>query len=320
MLSKGALCVACVASVAAAAPPSADAAFPGANGRIAFVSDRDGDNDIYTIKPNGQGVLNLTPGGDDDGAPAWSADGRWIAYASDHRSATNPTGAYELWVVSADGSQRRQVTFDALDADLPAWSPDGKQLAFTRNTGDFPESDILTVRLDGTGERNLTNSPSVADRESSWSPDGQTIAFASDRDGQEFFDIYTMRPNGSSARRLTFTAADEEFPDWSPGGRLIAFNSAGADVEGGEVFEIYTMRPDGRGRLLVTRAAPGESGSALPAWSPDGRKLAVASDRTGDPEIWTLRADGSHQRNRTRSPLSADAFPDWQPVRHHDDD
>ena len=83
------------------------------------------------------------------------------------------------------------------------------------------------------------------------------------------------------------------------------------------MFEIYTMRPDGSHQIPLTLAARGEN-AGLAAWSPDGRKIAFASDRTGNPEVWTMRADGSRQHNRTNSPASSDFFPDWQPLPRHE--
>ena len=310
----------CLAGIAAGVGPApANAAFPGQNGKIAFVSDRSafvsdrsGNLDVWTMSPKGEGLRNLTEGsGGDDDVPSWSADGRMIVFESKTVHPWNPTGDQELYVMNADGSGRRQLTFNESDDGIPSWSPNGKRIVFHRWFGDW-DADLFSMRLDGSRERNLTNSPGVLDRQGVWSPDGGEIAFSRGGDaGGGRGDLYTIRPDGRHLRQLTSTAADEEYPDWSPDGRRIAFNSDRAAPE--QQWDVYTIRRDGTQPIRLTS----ESGG-LPVWSPDGRKLAFTSDRTGNPEVWTMRADGSRQRNRTRSPQSGEGFPDWQPLGRHE--
>jgi TolB protein len=324
------LAVLCVGGFAVGVSP-AFGAFPGANGRVAFESDRDGgDVDVWTMSPNGRDLVNVTHDSDAfDAAPKWSADGRKIVFISARVSLTNPEGETEIFVMNADGSRLRQVTVNVYDDEAPAWSPDGRKIVFQRDLDPVigqNDYEIFTMKADGTRERQLTSSPGL-DLEPAWSPDGRTIAFSSERDpANEFMDIFAMRPNGSNVRQLTFSAVDAQHPsgfdnehaNWSPDGRLIAFNSDRAGP-----FEVFVMRRNGDRQTRVTVAEPGANGSGLPAWSPNGRKLAFASDRTGNPEIWTMRADGSDQRNRTNNPAQ-DAYPDWQPLpddhHHHDGD
>jgi Tol biopolymer transport system component len=299
---------------------AARVAFPGKNGRIAFDSDRQGgDPDIWTMRPNGSGLVNLTSDSKGrDEAANWRADGRKIVFMSDLETTSNPTPAgsegpdLEIFVMNADGSNRTQLTFNELDDENPAWSPSGGRIVFDRDfipTRGEVDYDILTMKADGTDERNLTNSPGVQDHEPNWSPNGRNIAFARAPDSDSNNDIYTMRPDGSNVQRLTRNALDNEYPNWSPYGRRIAFNSNRDDPDG-ENFEVYTMRAGGG---HVTRLTFNKAGDGLPAWSPDGRKIAFASDRTGAPDIHTMRANGHNQVNRTNK-KSFDYAPDWQPL------
>jgi Tol biopolymer transport system component len=314
--SACALVLICTGGLAAGVCPALGA-FPGENGRIAFDSDRDGgDVDVWTMRPNGSDLVNLTANSDAfDGLSSWRADGRKLVFLSNRRTATNPEGDTEIFVMNANGSNQRQITFNALDEEFPAWSPDGR-IVFARDLDPIVgqiDDDIFTTEADGTNQQNLTNSPGIDDFEPSWSPTGRRIAFVSDRDGD--IDLYTMRPDGRGVRQLTFDGLGYEFPDWSPDGRLIAFHS-GPDLELGALHDVYTIRANGGDKTQLTFGA-GFDG--LPVWSPDGRQLAFTSFRDDNDEIYTMRADGSHQTNRTRNP-GLDIAPDWQPLDDDEED
>jgi Tol biopolymer transport system component len=300
-----ALAVVFVVGLAAAGP--ALGAFPGENGKIAFESDRrGGDFDIWTMDPDGRHLVNLTAKSKtDDLAPNWRADGRRIAFGSERVTATNPEGDFEIFIMKADGSHKRQITFNALDDERPAWSPDGRRIAFVRDFAPIRgevDFDLFTMNADGTEQRNLTSSPGVLDVYPGWSPDGRRIAFMSDRDGNDF-EVYTVRPNGSSVRQLTFNDAGDYRPDWSPDGRQITFTS---DRDGD--FEVYLMDADGSDQTNVTANPAGGDGAS--AWSPDGEKIAYSG---GDFDIFTINADGSGKVRLTRGPAE-DFESDWQPL------
>jgi Tol biopolymer transport system component len=298
--------------------PSAQAAFPGQNGKIAFASlpvDFSSAPDIWTISPNGADQTNLTgnsPAAEED--PKWSADGRRLAFTSDRVTATNPDGDPEVFVMNADGSHVTQITFNRGEDINPTWSPDGRKIAFSRlphkpNRGGYSR-EIWTINADGTGERQLTNRPGP-DIEPNWSPDGRRIAFSSARDNKtKYLNIFTMDPNGGDVRQLTFTEFDAQRPNWSPDGSQIAFHS---DLPEGAIagsFNVFTIRSDGSHLTRLTS----EPNAGHPAWSPDGRQIAFGNDRTGDGEIWTMLADGSQQLRLTMRPLTHDFDPDWQPL------
>jgi Tol biopolymer transport system component len=327
-----ALAVICVGGLATGVSPALGA-FPGDNGKIAFDRFRDGGEipDIWTMNPDGSNQVNLTANSPAfDGLANWRADGQKIAFMSDRATPDNPTVPgiegpdFEIFMMDADGSNQTQITFNDLDDENPAWSPDGRRIVFQRDFDPVRgqvDLDILTMKADGTREKNLTNSPGVLDLESNWSPNGRRIAFGSDRDGDG--EIYTMRPNGAGVRQLTFNDGPlDGAPNWSPDSRMIAFDSD-RDLTEETPFqtEIYTMRADGGEQ---TRLTFDDLSDFFPAWSPDGREIAFTSFRDVTPEtennaeIFTMAANGSDQVNRTNNP-AFDAAPDWQPLDDDDD-
>jgi Tol biopolymer transport system component len=295
-------------ALALAVASSADAGFPGRNGRIAFTFEprERGEalsSTIETILPSGRGrrVLGTCPSGDCfHFFPAWSPNGRRLAFG------VRDTGPVERFaVVRADGSGLHQVPqLTGLYAS-PAWAPSGRRLVFPREDG------LFTARTDGTHLIQVTAKRPVF--EAAWSETG-LMAFANDDDPYRapFTDdgIYTVRPDGSRLRRLVrdrYNAASPAAPDWSPHGSKIAFEYADSTDYEVHVADAAT----GAHRRLTTR------GGAEPAWSPDGRFIAFI--RSGD--LWVMRSNGRGQR-RILDGGETDSghevhlgSPSWQPLR-----
>ena len=134
------------------------------DGRIAFVSGRDRNYEIYTMNPDGSDQTRLTSNvtGQPDEYPAWSPDGTKIAWAS------SPAGDFDIWVMNADGTNKTRLTHSAgLDAG-PTWSPDGSRIAFTsQRTG---EEEIWVMNADGSNQTRLTYESGFPDFSPAWSP------------------------------------------------------------------------------------------------------------------------------------------------------
>jgi len=159
---------------------------PPSQGRIAFVSNRDGNAEIYVMAVDGSQVTRLTDSPGEDTAPAWSPDGKRIAFISSR------SDCLEIHLMNTDGSEVTQLTTGCLVSAGPiAWAPGGQRLAFTSN-GDG-NAEVYIISVDGSGLTNLTNNP-AQDLWPAWGAGGQAgqerISFASNRDGD--WENYVM--------------------------------------------------------------------------------------------------------------------------------
>ena len=167
--------------------------------RIVFTSLRDGDLDIYTMDANGKNVKRLTTELGYDGGPFWSADGKKIVYRAYHPKTEQEIARYkerlgqnliepntfELWVMDADGKNKKQITSLGAASFAPFFHPDGKRIIFCTNynTGNVRNFDLYMVNVDGTGLERITYNETF-DGFPMFSPDGKKLVFASNRNGK----------------------------------------------------------------------------------------------------------------------------------------
>jgi Tol biopolymer transport system component len=280
-----------LAVLAAGGGPASGAAFPGADGRIAYASNQSGNWDIYTMNADGSGQRRLTTDPADDTQPSFSADGAKIAFASDR------SGNYDIYTMNADGSGVVRLTTDPGVDTQPAFSPSGAQIAFIGKHGASWYGDVYLMNADGTNQVRLIGQGGIEDGPT-FSPDGQRIAFGRTEGGHKH--IFTMSPAGGELTALTHGAFDDRQPSFSPDGQRIAFSSR---REGRS--QIFVMRSDGSG---VTRLT-GRLSSTMPAYSPDGRQIAFV--RGG--HVFTMNAGGGGETQLT-SGRGSQAWPSWQPL------
>ncbi len=278
-------------------------AFPGTPGPIAYQKLIPAENEyenaggLVAHPPRlGQSPRPLTEN-PTDGSPAYSADGRLIAF----ESTRNAPGEIEksgnhIFVMRSDGSGVRQLTRgEGFSDSNPSFSPDGKLVVFQRYRPSRRATHIFSVRASGRGLRQLTRGRS-SDSEPTYSPNGRWIAFVSNRRRRgpnDSSNIFSMRPNGRHVRLLVGGGRRDFDPDVSPDGRSIAF----ASNRHGTGANVFVKRIGRRPRVRqVTR---GDGAYTDPSWAPDGRHIAVWRKTMSTHEVVqsthavvVIRADG----------------------------
>lgn len=292
--------------------PTASATFPGVNGKIAFVSDKEGVENIYVMNSDGSGRTRLTNNLANDANPSWSPDGSKITFVSDR------DGNNEIYVMNSDGSgQRRLTDYPGYDSS-PSWSPDGKEIMFTRSV--LSHSEVYIMNSNGSSPISLTNDLPDDAVNPRWSPDGRKIVFVDSPIGSGGLDdaIYVMNADGTGKTLVTrpvfFLTPN---PSWSPDGQKIAFERMSFG-ERDATHDIYVINSDGTNLTRLTKT-PIPGGSSVlnadrnPTWSPDGTKIAFESNRDGNGEVYVMNPDGTEQINVSNNSTSEDGSPVWSP-------
>src|SRR5713226_3057002 len=208
-------------------------------------------------------------------------------------------GLPQLFVVGADGVERRQLTSGSGSNTTPVWSPDGREVVFAATRDG--ESQIVAVNENGT-RRDLTRPPGDR-RNPAWSPDGRLIAFQS-KDGSGPFALFVMGADGTNLRQVPTPSFGLQ-PDvtsfaWLPDGRLAYTNRSGTAQESLAVTNV-----DGTGQRFLGTASS-------PAWSPDGGRLAFVLSRVGGAQI-DVRDSAGGAPVRLTDPLVISVRPTWSP-------
>ena len=264
----------------------ATAAFPGSNGRIAFSTDFSSRPQIFTVRPGGTDLRQLThvAKGHAASSPEWSPDGTKILFTIDN----------QIWVMNADGSKQRQLTQGAgIQSQAPSWSPDAARIVFSRCSSPFGEQRcaIDVMNADGTGLTKILGGQWV-NSNPEFSPDGAEIAFGSNRGGY-VSNVWVMKAGGGALKRLTNPTLQAWAPDWSPDGSHIIFTSDAALP----FPSVWVMRSDGSGLKELTHFHAGHVG-AYARYSPDGKRIVLVSDLAYPDhcclDLYVMNADGSN--------------------------
>jgi len=244
--------------------------------KIAFVSNGSGNKEIYTCAFDGYNAQQVTRNRSINLSPAWSSDGRYLAYTSYKKKKP------DIFIKNLAEMQEASINKKGLNI-TPAWVPGKFELAATLSFAGDQEIYLLT----GSGKviKRLTNIRGI-DVSPTWSPDGKKFAFVSNRAGSP--QVYVQDLASGKVRRLTYEGSYNTQPSWSPQGDRIAYASV---VDGRR--NIVVMGLDGQEPLQLTH----ESGdNEAPSWSPDGSLIVFSSNREGPFRIYVMTAFGTDQR------------------------
>jgi TolB protein len=244
--------------------------------KIAFVSNGSGNKEIYSCEFDGYSPQQVTRNHEITLFPAWSSDGRYLAYTS------YKNGKPDLFIKNLAEMQEVSVAEKGINI-TPAWVPGKFELAAALSFSGDQEIYLLT----GSGKiiKRLTRMRG-SDISPSWSPDGKKIAFVSTRSGNP--QIYIKDLVSGKARRLTYKGNYNTQPSWSARGDKITYSSL---VNGRN--NIFVIDVEGFEPLQLTH----ESGdNEAPSWSPDGSMIAFSSNREGPFRIYVMTAFGTDQR------------------------
>ena len=291
---------------------------------IAFSSSRDGNEELYAMRGDGSDLRRLTRTPEPEFEPAWSPDGTRLAFTSAVRDAEG-SEYHAVFVMNRDGTGRRRISAVDEDASHPSWSPDGTHLAV--QSGGTELGRVVIVSVDGGDRRELRP---VDVGEPAWSPDGARIAFTHFREQLNTSDVWVVGVDGTNARKIATFAST---PAWSPdGSRLAVVRLPRLVISHDTVYEdggltVGVVQPDGHAMRNLFARAPradktlaglrwdprGTTYFGL-SWAPDGKRVVFGRRTEGRPrDVFSMRPDGSHLRNLTRTTWAFESDPTASP-------
>lgn len=287
-----------------AVPSSARATYPGHNGLITFFAETESGPQLFTVRPNGHALRQITHLDGGATLPDWSPDGRQIVFA---------LGECLIAFVNYDGSGLRVLpsqTPDGCETD-PSFTPDGSRIVFERYDPATNDDAIWSMDLQGGDRQRIATSDDGGATDPNVSPDGQTLSFLGFLP-EDLTALFTSSMDGSNVAQLTPTLYGIAFKhDWAPdGGRLVFSDNAGNPDK---PVNIATIRPDGTGLRYLTDYQNPDTRANVGGYSPDGNWIVFRLTVHGSFGLYRMRPDGGALHAILPLSSFAPRFIDWGP-------
>jgi Tol biopolymer transport system component len=271
-------------------------------GKIVFVSNRDGNNEIYSMNGDGSQQTRLTYNLANDVAPRWSPNGEWIVFLSDR------TGYNQFYIMDANGNNQTLLPIQGVLASGPLWAPNGNWIAFSKAAEDV---NIYLIKPDGSQEFQLSYNAGYS-LPVAWSPDSDNILFISNLDipGQAVSvnDLFSINVETGEVSNITNYPAQYADASWSSDGQLIVY------VDGRNSILILRDLLKTQEEILISNQLNFlESGTPYelhPDWLPDNQHIVFTWNKDGNDEIYVINSINKKLYRLTEN-IFADFDPDW---------
>ncbi len=258
--------------------------------KVVFVSNRDGNKEIYFMDYDGKRERRITYNDYIDMLPSWSLDKEKVLYTS-YRDGDPDLYMFHLYTGKTELISTGQANYSA------DWSRENDCIVYTSTRSGNAE--IYIKEMKTRKEKRLTFNRAI-DTSPCWSPNSREIAFVSNRSGTA--QVYLMDAEGSNIRRITSEGTRHDSPEWSPGGTQLAYTLM---ISGRIDIYIYNLKNN-----AITKLTENSGLNESPTWSPDGRHIIFASNRSGRFQLYTVDYDGANLRRLTFK--GENKMPSWQ--------
>ena len=280
--------------------PGVGATFPDRNGLIAFQAQTDDGVQIFTVRPNGRDLRQITHVNGDATQLEWSPSGRRIAFS---------LGECETAVMDADGGN---VSVIASDPDLcqndPSWTPDGSRLVYDRFDFALEVEQIWSMKPDGSDKKFVADGGGA---DPNVSPDGRKLSFKSQSTGA----LLVQNMDGTGLVQVSPTVSVAYKHDWAPNGQHLVL-SDNSDPGPTEPVNIATVRPDGTDFHYLTHYT-GPIHAYVGSYSPDGQWILFRLEKDGLNTLYRIRPDGTDLHPILRPSTFRPRNIDWGPATHN---